>query len=71
MSVTKLFLLTAMALLLATADVLGQAVDLNGNNMSDVWEGLFSATNLNANADADGDGVPNGRDRAPNNPNRS
>ncbi len=35
------------------------AVDLNGNQQSDVWEARFAATNLPPAADADGDGVPN------------
>ena len=39
--------------------VSAQRVDLNGNGMSDVWEWVYSATNLNPNADSDGDGFSN------------
>jgi len=34
-------------------------VDLNGNGMSDIWELIYSATNLDPNADTDGDGFSN------------
>src|SRR4051812_39177303 len=37
-----------------------RALDLNGNQMSDVWEMIFNvAPTLPANADADGDGFSN------------
>ena len=36
-----------------------QMVDLNGNDMSDIWEWFYSATNISANADSDGDGMSN------------
>jgi hypothetical protein len=39
--------------------VLAQKLDLNANNMSDIWEQLFNATALDPNADTDGDGVSN------------
>src|SRR5277367_7079850 len=52
---------TAIALffLAATTGAFAQMVDLNGNGMSDIWEWVYSATNLNPNADADGDGFSN------------
>ena len=34
-------------------------VDLNGNGMSDIWELLYNASNVDSNADADGDGASN------------
>ncbi|MDB6068549.1 MAG: hypothetical protein JWR26_4757 [Pedosphaera sp.] len=36
-----------------------QKVDLNVNGMSDIWELIFGAANLDPNADNDADGVPN------------
>jgi uncharacterized protein (DUF1800 family) len=36
-----------------------QMLDLNGNGMSDIWEWVYGATNLNPTADADGDGYSN------------
>lgn len=44
--------------LLAAVCVRG-AVDLNGNQQSDVWEARYGATGLSAVLDADNDGVPN------------
>ena len=35
------------------------ALDSNNNQMSDIWEMIFSAQNLTANADSDGDGFSN------------
>lgn len=35
------------------------AVDLNGNQQSDVWEARYGATGLAAGSDSDNDGVPN------------
>src|SRR5665213_230215 len=43
----------------ATAGAFAQMLDLNGNGMSDIWEWVYSATNLDPNADADGDGMSN------------
>jgi len=50
----------AVAAGLLTAILPGYAmVDLNGNGMSDIWELIYSATNLDPNADTDGDGFSN------------
>ena len=49
----------AFFLLLVPVAANAQMLDLNGNGMSDVWEWLYSATNLSPNADADGDGMSN------------
>jgi len=35
-------------------------IDLNGNQVSDVWELMYGASGLDPNSDADGDGVVNG-----------
>jgi hypothetical protein len=45
-----------MVLALAAAGGGRAAVDLNGNQQSDLWESWYAATNLDATADADGDG---------------
>ena len=45
--------------LFGAAAARAQMIDLNGNGMSDIWEWVYSATNLNPNADADGDGASN------------
>ena len=45
--------------LLGTFDLLAQMVDLNGNGMSDIWEWVYSATNISPNVDSDGDGFLN------------
>jgi uncharacterized protein (DUF1800 family) len=47
------------ALVLALSIPVYALLDQNGNQMSDVWEMKYGATNLTANADADGDGVSN------------
>jgi len=52
-------LVIAVIIGLGTTAALAQMLDLNGNGMSDVWEWVYSATNLNPNADADGDGMSN------------
>ncbi|HEV2393688.1 MAG TPA: DUF1800 family protein [Verrucomicrobiae bacterium] len=39
--------------------VLGQMVDLNGNGMSDIWELIYGASNLDPKGDADADGASN------------
>src|ERR1017187_847597 len=36
-----------------------QMIDLNGNGISDVWEWLYNAPNINPNTDPDGDGFSN------------
>src|SRR5579863_1181263 len=36
-----------------------QMVDLNGNGMSDIWELIYGAANLDPKGDADGDGASN------------
>ena len=36
-----------------------QAIDLNGNGMSDIWEQVFLAAGLGAGSDADADGLSN------------
>lgn len=51
------------AALLLTAGA-AQALDLNGNQQSDIWEQHFGATGLVASADADGDGVSNAGESA-------
>ncbi len=48
-----LFMLSAVPLARA------QMIDQNGNGLSDVWEWLYSATNIPPNIDSDGDGVSN------------
>jgi hypothetical protein len=45
--------------LLGAARAPAQMVDLNGNGMSDIWEWVYSATNIDPNADPDGDGFSN------------
>lgn len=47
----------ALAVLVSAGSA--RAIDLNGNQQSDVWEINFAATGLTANADADGDQVSN------------
>src|SRR5436190_2260912 len=52
--------LTLIPLLLFTIQTASaQALDLNHNGASDVWEALYGADGLDPNADTDGDGVPN------------
>ena len=53
-----------LVLLLAGAGGAAWAIDLNGNQQSDVWEHYFGATGLAAAADADGDGVNNAGESA-------
>ncbi len=48
----------ALFLLLANRSR-AQMVDVNENGMSDVWEWIYGATDLDPNADTDGDGVIN------------
>src|SRR5437763_16936845 len=48
-----------LILLLVSVGRLRAMVDLNANSMSDVWEKIRGATNVNANVDSDGDGFPN------------
>jgi len=36
-----------------------QAIDLNGNGISDIWEWIYNAQDINPNADPDGDGYSN------------
>ncbi len=50
---------TAVVLCLLTGVGIARALDLNGNQQSDVWECQFGATGLAAAADADVDGVNN------------
>jgi hypothetical protein len=52
-------IVVAVIICLGTTAALAQMLDLNGNGMSDVWEWVYSATNLDPNADADGDGMSN------------
>src|SRR5689334_2348318 len=50
--------LASLLLLISVFD-LRAMVDLNTNNMSDVWEKLRNATGVDPNLDSDGDGFPN------------
>jgi len=52
-------LLVVVILILGASAVRAQKLDLNANNMSDVWEQIYGASGLDPNADTDGDGVPN------------
>ena len=52
----RLILVAAISLVMASHS---RALDLNNNQMSDVWEMIFNAQNLSANADSDGDGFTN------------
>src|ERR1019366_7741389 len=45
--------------LLGMVGARAQMVDLNGNGMSDIWEWVYGATNIDPNADSDGDGMSN------------
>src|SRR5215471_16721565 len=47
---------------LAATELRAQKIDLNTNGVSDVWEQIYGAANLDPNADADGDGVSNGKE---------
>src|ERR1035438_3509366 len=40
-------------------EMFAQKVDLNGNGMSDIWEWVYNAYDINPNADSDGDGFSN------------
>jgi len=51
--------LAALLLFISALHLHAQMVDLNGNGMSDIWESLYAATNIDPNLDADGDGVIN------------
>jgi hypothetical protein len=53
--------LTAIFIFLAAGIAPAQMIDQNNDGMSDIWEWMYSTTNLNIapNADPDGDGVPN------------
>jgi len=57
----RLWLCAGLILVLALhgSHALAQKLDLNSNNMSDVWEQLFGAGSLNPNIDTDGDGFSN------------
>jgi hypothetical protein len=52
-------IIAALFLCLAGQRALAQKLDLNSNNMSDVWEELFNASSLSPSADTDGDGFSN------------
>ncbi len=47
---------------LAATELRAQKIDLNTNGVSDVWEQIYGAANLDPNGDADGDGVSNGKE---------
>ena len=50
----------AFGLILCTTRLgTAQMIDLNGNGISDVWEQIYNASNLDPNTDTDGDGVSN------------
>ena len=49
----------ALIFFTATSGAFAQMIDFNGNGMSDIWEWIYSATNLDPNADPDGDGFSN------------
>lgn len=52
--------LLAVSLLVPAAQPRAQMVDVNGNGMSDIWEGIYGGVGtLQPNADADGDGASN------------
>src|SRR5665213_1372473 len=48
--------------LTATTGAFAQMLDLNGNGMSDIWEWVYSATNLDPNAVANGGGISNSQE---------
>ena len=52
-------MIIAAALTTISQRAAAQKLDLNGNNMSDIWEQLFNATGVDPNADSDGDGFSN------------
>ena len=52
----RLVFIAAFALTIASQ---AWALDSNNNQMSDIWEMIFSAQNLSANADSDSDGFTN------------
>src|SRR5437867_2191147 len=54
-----LFPLAIAMMLLCPSRLHAQKLDLNSNGMSDIWEQIYGATDLDPNADTDGDGVPN------------
>lgn len=54
--------MVASFLAAAPRDAVAQMIDLNSNQMSDVWEEIYNASALTAGADADGDGVSNGKE---------
>ena len=49
----------AVLILPGAPGAFAQMVDLNGNGMSDIWEWVYSATNIAPNVDSDGDGMSN------------
>ena len=48
-----------LAILLAPGLAPARTIDLNGNGMSDIWELVYGASDLDPNGDADGDGASN------------
>ena len=52
-------LVLLLATLLAPGLAPARSIDLNGNGMSDIWELIYGASNLDPNGDADGDGASN------------
>jgi uncharacterized protein (DUF1800 family) len=52
----------AMLFFCAPGTARPQMIDLNHNGMSDIWEWMYSATNLTSGTDADGDGFSNGQE---------
>src|SRR5438876_8715013 len=57
--IIRLFPLAVAMMLLCPSRLHAQKLDLNSNGMSDIWEQIYGATDLDPNADTDGDGVPN------------
>ena len=55
-------IVTVILVLLGTIGASAQMIDLNGNGMSDIWEWVYGATNVNPKADPDGDGFSNAQE---------
>jgi len=51
--------MVAVFVLFRTLDASAQMIDLNGNGISDIWEGVYNAYGINPNVDTDGDGFSN------------